>query len=215
LPVTLIACLHRDIEHVAVQRTGRVNAMEVAVVAPNIPAEFDFTDPDVYAHRVPSEEFAGLRHTAPVWWNTQQHNIAGFGDDGYCVVSRHEDVKKISKDSELFSSEENTAIIRFDENIGQEGLDAQKVILLNMDPPQHTKVRRIVSKGFTPRAVNRLEATLRERAEKIAAEAGENGSGDFVTDIACELPLQAIAELLGVPQEDRGKVFDWSNQMVG
>src|SRR5699024_1165218 len=140
---------------------------------------------------------------------------AGFGDEGYWVVTRHEDIKKISKDSELFSSEENTAIIRFDENIGQEGLDAQKVILLNMDPPQHTKVRRIVSKGFTPRAVNRLEQTLRERAEQIVAEAGENGSGDFVTDVACELPLQAIAELLGVPQEDRGKVFDWSNQMVG
>lgn len=185
------------------------------MAAPDIPAGFDFTDPDVYADRVPTEEFEELRRTAPVWWNSQRHNTAGFGDDGYWVVTRHEDVKTISKDSELFSSEENTAIIRFDENIGQDGLDAQKVILLNMDPPQHTKVRRIVSKGFTPRAVDKLEETLRERAHKIIAEAGENTSGDFVNDIACELPLQAIAELLGVPQDDRGKVFDWSNQMVG
>ena len=188
--------------------------MEVAVSAPDIPTGFDFTDPDMYTQRVPFEEFAELRGTAPVWWNPQPHNTAGFGDDGYWVVTRHEDVKTVSRESELFSSEQNTAIIRFDETMDQDGLDVQKLIMLNMDAPQHTKVRRIVSKGFTPRAVGKLEDALRARAEKIVTEARENGSGDFVADVACELPLQAIAELLGIPQEDRGKIFDWSNQMV-
>jgi len=184
------------------------------VAAPLIPAGFDFTDPDLYATRLPLEEFAELRRTAPVWWNPQPHNTAGFRDDGYWVVSRLDDVKAVSRDSELFSSREKTAIIRFDENMTDDSLEANRLVLLNMDAPQHTKLRRIVSKGFTPRSIAKLEDTLRDRAEKIVSEAKKKGSGDFVVDVACELPLQAIAELIGIPQEDRLKIFDWSNQMV-
>nr|WP_221472798.1 cytochrome P450 [Amycolatopsis umgeniensis] len=179
-----------------------------------IPAGFDFTDPDLYATRLPLAEFAELRRTAPVWWNPQPHNTAGFRDDGYWVVSRLEDVKAVSRDSELFSSREKTAIIRFDENMTDDSLEANRLVLLNMDAPQHTKLRRIVSKGFTPRSISKLEDTLRDRAERIVSEAKKKGSGDFVVDVACELPLQAIAELIGIPQEDRLKIFDWSNQMV-
>jgi cholest-4-en-3-one 26-monooxygenase len=184
------------------------------VAAPLIPAGFDFTDPDLYAHRLPLAEFAELRRTAPVWWNPQKTNTAGFGDDGYWVVSRHADVKEVSRDSTLYSSSEKTAIIRFDESMTEDRLNANRLVLLNMDAPQHTKLRRIVSKGFTPRSIAKLEDTLRERAERIAAEARKKGTGDFVTDVACELPLQAIAELIGIPQQDRLKIFDWSNQMV-
>jgi cholest-4-en-3-one 26-monooxygenase len=184
------------------------------VAAPLIPAGFDFTDPDLYAQRLPLAEFAELRRTAPVWWNPQKTNTAGFGDDGYWVVSRHEDVKEVSRDSALYSSSEKTAIIRFDESMTEDRLNANRLVLLNMDAPQHTKLRRIVSKGFTPRSISKLEDTLRERAEKIVHEARKKGTGDFVTDVACELPLQAIAELIGIPQEDRLKIFDWSNQMV-
>ncbi|WP_414944271.1 cytochrome P450 [Amycolatopsis sp. cmx-11-32] len=184
------------------------------MAAPLIPAGFDFTDPDLYATRLPLAEFAELRRTAPVWWNPQPHNTAGFRDDGYWVVSRLEDVKVVSRDSELFSSREKTAIIRFDENMTDDSLEANRLVLLNMDAPQHTKLRRIVSKGFTPRSIAKLEDTLRDRAEKIVSEAKKKGSGDFVVDVACELPLQAIAELIGIPQKDRLKLFDWSNQMV-
>lgn len=184
------------------------------MAAPLIPTGFDFTDPDLYAARLPLEEFAELRRSAPVWWNPQPHNTAGFRDDGYWVVSRLEDVKAVSRDSELFSSREKTAIIRFDENMTDDSLEANRLVLLNMDAPQHTKLRRIVSKGFTPRSIAKLEDTLRDRAAKIVSEAKKKGSGDFVTDVACELPLQAIAELIGIPQEDRLKLFDWSNQMV-
>jgi len=91
----------------------------------------------------------------------------------------------------------------------------QRVILLNIDPPHHTKVRSIVSRGFTPKSIHSLEDSLRDRAERVVATALAKGTGDFVTDVACELPLQAIAELIGVPQEDRKKLFQWSNQMVG
>jgi cholest-4-en-3-one 26-monooxygenase len=76
-------------------------------------------------------------------------------------------------------------------------------------------VRGIVSRGFTPRAVANMRDSLRERAESIVATALAEGPGDFVTDVACELPLQAIADLIGVPQEDRKKIFQWSNAMIG
>ena len=185
------------------------------MAVPDIPPGFDFTDPDLYASRVPSQEFAELRRTAPVWWNVQRRGSAGFDDDGYWVVSRHADIIDISKHSELYSSWENTAIIRFEEGIDRDSIEMQRVILLNIDPPQQTKVRGIVARGFTPRAIGNLRDNLRERAESIVATALAEGTGDFVTDVACELPLQAIAELIGVPQEDRKKIFQWSNRMIG
>jgi cholest-4-en-3-one 26-monooxygenase len=183
---------------------------------PSLPAGFDFTDPDVLLEGIPFEQFAELRRTAPVWWCEQRDNAAGFGDDGYWVVTRHEDVKDVSvRSKDVFSTAENTAIIRFGPEIEREEIEIQRLILLNMDPPEHTTQRAIVSKGFTPRAIARLEEGLRERAERIVAEARDRGTGNFVEDVACELPLQAIADLIGVPQDDRDKIFDWSNQMIG
>jgi cholest-4-en-3-one 26-monooxygenase len=182
---------------------------------PALPDGFDFTDPDLYHQRVPLPELAELRGTAPVWWNAQPHNIAGFGDDGYWVVTRHQDVREVSTNPEVFSSNRNTAIIRFNESMTRDQIDVQKLIMLNMDPPEHTRVRQIVQRGFTPRAIRALEDALRERARRIVARAKTAGSGDFVTDIAVELPLQAIAELIGIPQQDRARIFDWSNKMIG
>lgn len=185
------------------------------MVTPAIPEGFNFTDPDLYAERLPLEEFAELRRTAPVWWNAKRPNSDGFGDDGFWVVSRHAEIKEVSRNAECFSSRENTAIIQFTEDMSRDQIEMQRLILLNMDPPDHTKLRGIISRGFTPRAVAALRDKLDERAASIAATARSEGVGDFVTDVACELPLQAIAELLGIPQDDRGKVFEWSNQMVG
>jgi cholest-4-en-3-one 26-monooxygenase len=186
------------------------------LTVPSFPPGFDFTDPDLCVERLPVAELAELRRTAPVWWNAQPPGASGFDDGGYWVVTKHADVMAVSRDSNLFSSWDNTAIIRRPPDGGVDGgLDGQRLILLNIDPPHHTKLRGIVSRGFTPRAIGSLRAALTARAERIVAEALAGGTGDFVTDVACELPLQAIAELLGVPQEDRRKIFDWSNQMIG
>jgi cholest-4-en-3-one 26-monooxygenase len=182
---------------------------------PNIPPGFDLTDPDLYSRRVPMEEFAELRRTAPVWWHPQPRGIGGFDDEGYWAVTRHADVVAVSRDSEHYSSWENTAIIRHQENATRDQIELQRFVLLNIDPPQHTKLRGIVSRGFTPRAINDLRAVLSDRAGQIMATALDSGTGDFVTEVAAELPLQAIAELIGIPQDDRRKVFDWSNDMVG
>jgi len=182
---------------------------------PRIPPGFDFTDPDLCHRRMPAAEFAELRRTAPVWWNSQRRGSAGFDDDGYWVVTRHADVVEVSRNSDVYSSWENTAIIRHREGTGREQIELQRLILLNIDPPQHTKLRGIVSRGFTPRAIGSLRQTLTAWAERIVQTALAEGTGDFVTDVACELPLQAIAELLGVPQDDRRKIFAWSNEMIG
>ncbi|MBF6086662.1 cytochrome P450 [Nocardia cyriacigeorgica] len=180
-----------------------------------LPTGFDFTDPALWAERSPVEEFALLRRTAPVWWNAQSdENSGGFRDGGFWVVSKLADIKEISRHPELYSSQEKGAIIRLPGDITPEQMEVTGALLVNMDPPKHSKIRRIISKGFTPRAVEGLRAALTERAAKIVHEAKKTGGGDFVTQVACELPLQAIAELLGVPQEDRRKLFDWSNQML-
>ncbi len=184
--------------------------------SPNLPPGFDFTDPDIYAERLPVEEFAELRATAPIWWNAQAPGTGGgFHDGGYWAISKHKDVKEISRRNDVFSSHENCVIPRFNNDIAREDIDLQRFVMLNMDPPQHTRLRSIISRGFTPRAIGRLRDELNERAQTIAKAAAATGSGDFVEQVACELPLQAIAGLLGVPQEDREKLFRWSNEMTG
>jgi len=185
------------------------------MAGPNLPPGFDFTDPDIHAERLPIEELAELRRTAPIWWNEQPLGVGGFDDGGYWVVTKHRDVKKISRRSDVFSSQEKTALPRYREGTVEEQIERGKFVLLNMDAPHHTHLRKIISRAFTPRAIELLRAELRERAGAIAEAAAQQGSGDFVEQVSCELPLQAIAGLMGVPQEERKKLFDWSNQMVG
>jgi cholest-4-en-3-one 26-monooxygenase len=96
-----------------------------------------------------------------------------------------------------------------------EQVELQRSVMLNMDAPHHTRLRKIISRGFTPRAIARLEEELAQRAQNIVKSAAAEGSGDFVEQVSCELPLQAIAGLLGVPQDDRDKLFRWSNEMTG
>lgn len=181
---------------------------------PGVPDGFDVTDPEIWAKRVPAEELAELRKTAPIWWNPKSPEVGGFTDDGFWVLSKHADVKTVSRRDDVFSTYENTAIPRFQDDITREQIDLQRFVLLNKDAPEHTKLRKIISKGFTPRVINGLRAELTARAESIVKAAVESGSGDFVEQVAAELPLQAIAELIGVPQEDRMKLFQWSNDMT-
>lgn len=181
----------------------------------NLPPGFDFTDPDIYAERLPVEELAEMRKLAPIWWNEQPMGQGGFDDGGFWVVTKHKDVKEVSLRSDVFSSQEKTALPRYREGTVQQQIDQGKFVMLNMDAPHHTHLRKIISRAFTPRAIERLRDDLAERARAIVEAAAAEGSGDFVEQVSCELPLQAIAGLMGVPQEDRMKLFDWSNQMVG
>jgi cholest-4-en-3-one 26-monooxygenase len=176
-------------------------------------AHFDISDPDVIQSGVPMAELDRLRAASPVWWNAQESGF-GFDDGGFWLLTRHADVRDVSLRPEVFSSWANGAIVRFLEGMTRADIEMQRVMMLNQDPPDHTKLRRIVNRGFTPRAIRMIENALAARADRIATEALAEGSGDFVTQVACELPLQAIAELLGIAQEDRRRIFDWSNQMI-
>ncbi|MDA3639082.1 cytochrome P450 [Mycobacterium xenopi] len=180
-----------------------------------LPPGFDFTDPDLHAERIPFEEYALLRRSAPVWWNPQPRGVGGFDDDGFWVVSKPRDVRDVSRRSDVFSSGCKGAIPRLEDDISPEEFQATLSVLINKDAPEHTKLRGLVSRLFTPRAIEALRPTLEQRAERIVAAAIEGGRGEFVREVASELPMQAIAELIGVPEEDRVKLFEWSNQMTG
>ena len=173
---------------------------------------YDFTDPDVLLRGIPVAEFAQLRKTAPVWWNEQGESI--FNDGGYWVVSRHEDIKAVSRDGNLWSTNAKGAVMRLPDGVTAEQLDLTKALLINHDAPEHTRLRKIVSRLFTPRAVASLEETLAASAREIVRAASEKDSGNFVDDIAMILPLQAIADLIGVPEADRERLFGWTNSIM-
>lgn len=177
---------------------------------------FDFTDPDVNQARQPFPEFAHARETGPIVWVEQDEGACAgmLGPQGYWAITTHEHVAEISKDNKNFSTARNGAIIRFAPDMTREQVELQSSLLINQDAPGHTRMRQIVSRGFTPRSIAALRENLARRARTVVESCIDRDGGDFVFDVASELPLQAIAELLGVPQDDRRKLFDWSNQML-
>ena len=185
------------------------------MASPNIPADFDFLDPDVNLAGLPVAELAELRKAEPIHWVDVPGGTGGFGDKGYWLVTKHADVKEVSRHSNAFSSWQNGAIPVWPKEMTFDNVELQRSVMLNMDAPHHTRLRKIISRGFTPRAIVRLEEELAQRAQNIVKTAAAEGAGDFVEQVSCELPLQAIAGLLGVPQDDRDKLFRWSNEMTG
>lgn len=183
----------------------------------SLPVGFDLTDPDLNWSGVPHEQFSALRRTAPVSWVEQAPEArAGMaGNTGYWAVTRHADVSYVSKNSKVFSSSENGAIIRLAEGSTREWVEQSRVVIMNQDAPEHTATRGIITRGFTPRAVSALEDIMQKRAQRIVATAVARGSGNFVEQVAAQLPLEAIADLLGVDPEDRQRIFDWSNEITG
>ncbi|NLU83311.1 cytochrome P450 [Rhodococcus sp. HNM0569] len=184
-------------------------------IEPVLPPGFDFTDPAVIERGVPFEQYRELRRTSPVWWNPQPRGVGGFDDDGFWVVSRHDDVREVSRRSDIFSNHARGAIPRLEDDISREEFEATLFVLINKDAPEHSQLRRLVSPLFTPRAIEGLRATLTERAHRIVADAVAAGSGDFVTQVASELPMHAIAELIGIPEADRRKLYEWTGRMTG
>lgn len=179
------------------------------------PHGFDFTDPDLIERGMPISEFAELRRTAPVWWNAQEPGTGGgFHDGGYWVISKHAHIREISKNSGLWSTNANGAIIRLPEYVTPDQIEFTKALLINHDPPEHTRLRKIVSPIFTPRAVNSLHDRLRDSAARIVTEAAEKGAGNFVDDVAIHLPLQAILDLIGVPEPDRPRIHELVDAII-
>jgi cholest-4-en-3-one 26-monooxygenase len=179
--------------------------MRPGIRAPTL-ADVELYDPDLYARGIPHEAFEVLRREAPVHFHREPNGR------GFWAITKYDDVVTVSKDPGRFSSHRGGTNIQ---DYPPEELSTIQLLMLNMDPPQHNKFRRLVSQGFTPRVIARLEPRIREIARTILDGISPSGNCDFVRSVAAELPLQVIAELIGIPQEDHGKVFDWSNRLIG
>jgi cholest-4-en-3-one 26-monooxygenase len=170
-------------------------------------ADVDLSNLDTFVERVPHDQFELLRREAPVFWQPATDHFPG-----YWCVTKHADIRTISADWADYSSERGGITIY---EGTEESLEQQRMMMLTMDPPKHTKLRLLVNKGFTPRMIGRLDQHIHDVAREIVDRVSEAGECDFVVDIAAELPLQVIAEMMGVPHEDRHQLFDWSNRMIG
>ncbi len=165
-------------------------------------SEIDLFDLDLFADGPPHELFQRLRDESPVCFLPEPDG------PGFWAVTRYEDVVAVSRDATTFTSAPRVFIADPDDAVGDEHL------LINIDPPRHTKLRKIVNRGFTPRQVAVLEPRVREIVVGLLEDARARGEFDLVTDVSVELPLQVIAELVGVPHEDRHRIFALTEIMM-
>src|SRR5512143_760499 len=152
--------------------------------------KIDIFDPDIYVKGVPHDAFRVLRAEAPVSFQDEPPDGRGFW-----AVTKYKDVVAISKDPHTFSSWRGGTNIP---DYPPDSLDVIRMLMVNMDPPQHNKFRKLTSTGFTPRMIARMEEYIRRAAREIVDEVIESGSCDFVTRIAAELPLIVISDIMGV-----------------
>jgi cholest-4-en-3-one 26-monooxygenase len=178
--------------------------MRLESAAPTLET-IDLTRAELFRHGFPHEVFSVLREQAPVW----RHPCApGFEDIGdFWVVSRHADVQAVSRDHAHFRSFEGPPLAGWEE--GGRGL-----MLITMDPPEHTRLRRLVSTGFSPRMTAVLEAQAREWAVTIVENALERGECNFVHEVAHQLPMHMIADIVGIPVSEREPIFDLVNALL-
>ena len=170
-------------------------------------------DPATYADGVPYELIAEMRSQASIHWVEEPAVMGWSQGPGYWAVLSHESVKRVLREPTLFSSHMGATQIRDPGTADM--LSFVQRMMLNQDPPEHTRLRRLLTKSFTPRAISKLEVSIRSRAMEIVDRIVNQGSADFSSEIAAELPLMTLAEIMGVPEQDRMLLFDWSNRVIG
>jgi cholest-4-en-3-one 26-monooxygenase len=163
-------------------------------------------DPDTFSRGFPHDLFRRLRAEDPVHWQPEPRG------PGFWAVTRYDDVRTVSRHPELYSSQKRGVFL---DEPSREELEQLNLMMLTKDPPEHTQLRKLVSTGFTPRMVGALEPHVREMAAATIDGFIDKGECDVVTECAAELPLLVIAELLGVPKDDRAFLFDLSNRLIG
>jgi cytochrome P450 len=182
-------------------------------------------DPATYVDGVPFTALERLRRTSPVAWVEEKPVLGWPGGPGFWLVLRHADVQAVMTSPQLFSSATGGTQIR--DPATPQALAYVGRMMLNMDPPEHSRLRRLLSRSFTPRAIAQLEARITGHARTICDKAFSEGSEgnqdsqdsqdtlDFAKDVAADLPLLTLADVLGVPEQDRWLLFDWSNRVIG
>jgi cytochrome P450 len=172
-------------------------------------------DPATYVEGVPFAALARLREHTPVVWAEEVPVLGWPGGPGFWLVLRHADVQQVLTQPRLFSSWLGATQIR--DPATPEALGYVRQMMLNMDPPGHSRLRRLLARSFTPRAVARLEQRIRGYARALCDRvlAGDGGECDFAKDLAADMPLLTLADVLGLPEQDRYLLFDWSNRVIG
>ncbi len=167
--------------------------------------EIDLTGPELYRNGFPHDIFTALREQAPVWRHPETGNFEDTSGESFWVLSRYEDIRDANRKSDVFLS-------RGGAGLGFEGLG---FMLTDMDGQPHIRQRKLISSGFTPRMTQRLEYQARDWAIRIVDDALARESVEFVQDVAYQLPMHMIADVLGIPLEDRNWLFALTNDMLG
>jgi cytochrome P450 len=168
--------------------------------------DVDLTASALYANGFPHETFTALRREAPVLWQAFPDGFPGNHDEGFWVLSTHQDVQMVSRNPDRFNAFDGPQLGIQPEVAG--------IMLVSMDGAEHARLRRLISAGFTPRMVKQLELQIRRWAESIVDQALERGTCDFVTDIAYKLPMHVIADIVGIPFDDRDWLFSFTNDFL-
>ena len=172
--------------------------------------DIDLTDLSRFTSGFPHHVFDALRREAPVWFHPPTAHTPG--GEGFWVLSRYADILAVANDSETFSSETGGARDGGGTTLEDMPMGFAVGALLNMmDDPRHAKIRKLLTPSTTPRALRAIEEDLTQRAVGIVEAALAKRDCDFLVDVAAELPLQAVAQLAGVPQEDRHELMNWAN----
>lgn len=173
-------------------------------------SDIDLLDRDRFAQGVPHDWFTYLRQNAPVYKHPEPNG------PGFWVVTKYDDVVTVGRDGATYSSDQKRGgVVVLEEPEVEVNFEQGGNLMLTMDAPEHTRYRKLVNRGFTPRQMRMLEPNIRELTSQILDDVIERGGCDYVVDVAAEVPLQVIAEMLGVPMADRHKLFEWSNRMIG
>ncbi|MBV9579542.1 MAG: cytochrome P450 [Chloroflexi bacterium] len=169
-------------------------------------------DLDIFERGQAHQVLKTLRHQAPVYWNEGDDELRGFWN-----ILKYEDVRFVSSHPELFSSAKGITGpgLRNPENNPNAISQPGGVSIITMDPPRHVKMRRLVNRGFTPRAVNQMEPTIREITVRILDRLAGRTECDFVLDVASQLPLAVICGLMGIPEEHWQLMFQLTNMTLG
>jgi cytochrome P450 len=162
-------------------------------------AHLDLTDAELYRHGFPHATFTRLRREAPLWWQAIPETLTETQDKGFWVLSKYADIQAANRDTTLFSALDGPSLVDRPEIRGS--------MLVSMDGREHTRQRKLINAGFTPRMVGRLEEQMRRWAVSILDAALERGTCDFVTEVAYQLPMHMIADIVGIPVEDRQWLF--------
>lgn len=196
--------------------TGTIEAS--ASASPDeLPDTAAIAEPAVYEREVPHDALRRLREQAAVAWADEPvEAIPGLPlpqGAGFWAVLRHREVEMVLRTPQLFSSHLGGTQL-FDAPFPAI-LDELRSMMINMDPPEHARLRGLVTRAFTPRSVNKLVAIINQRAGELVDRVSADGHADFARDIAADLPLLTLADILGVPETDRWLMFDWSNRVIG